>query len=319
MHSHPHTHSHAHGPAHGNHAHGAGGNERRIAIAAALTGLFMVAEVAGGIISGSLALIADAGHMLTDFAGLALAWFGFRMARRPADWKRSYGYDRYGVLVAFANGLALFAIAGWIVVEAVSRLNNPSPVLGGIMIWVAVAGLAINLVAFWLLEGGDKTNLNMRAAALHVIGDLLGSVAAIAAAIVILTTGWTPIDPILSVLVAVLILVSAARVVQDAGHILLEGTPTGLDPRQVGEDIKASVPGVLDVHHVHAWSISPERPLITLHAQVAAGSTAPETITAAIKQHLMARYGVDHATVELEFERCADAASPLAKHTPPPS
>lgn len=320
MHTHTHSQQHGHGNhAHGSHDHGAGGNERRIAIAALLTGLFMVVEVAGGIISGSLALIADAGHMLTDFAGLTLAWFGFRMARRPADWKRSYGYDRYGVLVAFANGLALFAIAGWIVVEAVHRLNTPSPIAGGVMLWVAFAGLGVNLVSFWILQGGDRSNLNLRAAALHVIGDLLGSVGALAAAVIILTTGWTPIDPILSVLVAVLILGSAARVVRDAGHILLEGTPTGIDPRQVGDDIKASVPGVLDVHHVHAWSISPERPLITLHARVAAGGSPPETITAAIKQHLKARYGVDHATVELEFERCADGDSTPSKHTPSPS
>lgn len=277
----------------------------------------MLAEVAGGLVSGSLALLADAGHMLTDFAGLVLAWIGFRLARRPADWKRSYGYDRFGVLVAFVNGLALFVVAGWIVVEAVHRLNAPSPVLGGIMFWVALAGLGVNLLSFWLLQGGDYGNLNMRAAALHVIGDLLGSVAALAAALVILTTGWTPIDPILSVLVALLILGSAARIVRDASHILLEGTPVGLDPRQIGEDIKTSVPGVLDVHHVHAWSLSQERPVVTLHARVSDSGGPPEAITSAIKAHLLARYGVDHTTVELEFECCADAHKLPPGHTHP--
>ncbi|HYD15919.1 MAG TPA: cation diffusion facilitator family transporter, partial [Hyphomicrobium sp.] len=257
-----HTHSHPH--AH-DHAHGAGASERRVAIAALLTGVFMVAEFAGGLISGSLALIADAGHMLTDCAGLLLAWIGFRLARRPADWKRSYGYDRFGVLVAFVNGLLLFAIAGWIVVEAWHRLNAPSPVLGGVMLWVALAGLAVNLASFWVLQGGDNANLNVRAAVLHVAGDLLGSVAAIVAALVILATGWTPIDPILSVVVSLLILGSAGRIVRDSGHILLEGTPAGLDPRQIGDGIKAAVPSVLDVHHVHAWSLSQERPLVTLH------------------------------------------------------
>ncbi len=308
-HSHGHPHSHDHG------THGAGASERRIGLAALLTGAFMVAELVGGLVSGSLALIADAGHMLTDCAGLTLAWLGFRLARRPADWKRSYGYDRFGVLIAFANGLALFAIAGWIVVEAAHRIAAPSPVLSGVMLWVALAGLAVNLLAFWLLSGGDHGNLNVRAAALHVIGDLLGSVAALAAAIIILATGWTPIDPILSVVVAVLILGSAARIVRDAGHILLEGTPAGLDPREIAADLKAAVPGVVDVHHVHAWSLSQDRPLITLHARVSDSDRAPEAITAAIKAHLKARYGVDHATVELEFEHCADAGKPPAKHT----
>lgn len=301
-------HPHSHDPGHGhNHAHGAGSSERRIGLAALLTGLFMLAEVAGGLISGSLALLADAGHMMTDFAGLVLAWLGFRVARRPADWKRSYGYDRFGVLVAFANGLALFAIAGWIVVEAIHRLNAPTPVLGGVMFWVALAGLGVNLLAFWLLQGGDHGNLNVRAAALHVVGDLLGSVAALAGAVVILTTGWTPVDPILSVLVSVLILVSAARIVRDSAHILLEGTPTGLDPREIEADLEASVPGVLDVHHVHAWSLSQDRPIVTLHARIARDRAAPEVITSAIKARLRQAYGVDHVTVEIEFERCADA------------
>ncbi|MGE0024820.1 MAG: cation diffusion facilitator family transporter [Hyphomicrobium sp.] len=313
-----HTHSHEHGPR--DHAHGSSQSERRIGLAALLTGVFMVAEVAGGLVSGSLALIADAGHMLTDFAGLALAWLGFRMARRPADWKRSYGYDRFGVLVAFANGLALFAIAGWIVAEAVQRLGSPADVLGGVMFWVALAGLGVNLAAFRLLSHGDHGNLNVRAAVLHVIGDLLGSVAALAASLVILATGWTPIDPILSILVAVLILGSAARVVRDAGHILLEGTPAGLDPRQIGADIVASVPGVADVHHVHAWSLSQDRAVVTLHARLADAGVAPEAVTAAIKEHLKAVYGVDHATVEIEIGRCADAdiPSPDAPQTPVP-
>lgn len=308
-------HTHSHGDSHDHGTHGAGASERRIGLAALLTGAFMVAEFAGGLISGSLALIADAGHMLTDSAGLTLAWLGFRFARRPADWKRSYGYDRFGVLVAFANGLALFAIAGWIVVEAVYRIAEPTPVLGGVMLWVALAGLAVNVIAFRLLQGGDHGNLNVRAAVLHVIGDLLGSVAALAAALVIITTGWTPIDPILSVLVALLILGSAGRIVHDAGHILLEGTPDGLDPRQIGEDIKTAVPAVLDVHHVHAWSLSQGKSLITLHARICDSSVAPEAVTAAIKAHLKTRYGVDHATVEIEFDHCADAGQLPVNHT----
>lgn len=171
------------------HSHAHAKNETRLAVAAGLTGLFMFAEVAGGLISGSLTLLADAGHMVTDFASLTLAWFAFRLARRPADWKRTYGFDRLQVLAAFTNGLALFAIAGWIVWEAIGRLMTPEEVLGGIMLAVACAGLVVNVIAFALLHSADTDNLNMRSAALHVMGDLLGSVAAIAAAGVILTTG----------------------------------------------------------------------------------------------------------------------------------
>jgi cobalt-zinc-cadmium efflux system protein len=297
--SHSHDH-HDHG-----HAHAHTTNERRVGIAALLTGGFMLAEVAGGLISGSLALLADAGHMLTDFASLALAWLGFRLARRPADWRRTYGFDRFSVLVAFVNGLALFVIAFWIGLEAWHRLAEPVAVLGGVMFLVALAGLVVNIIAFLLLSGGEAQNLNVRAAALHVAGDLFGSVAALAAAVVIMLTGWTPVDPILSVAVALIILRSAWLVVRDAGHILLEGAPAALDTRAIREDLTRAVPGVVDVHHVHAWSISEERPMITLHARVT-GEQPPERLVAQIKARLSERFHVAHATVEIEFDACAD-------------
>ena len=300
-------HSHSHGHGHG-HDHGAGASEQRLGLAALLTGAFMLAEVAGGVISGSLALIADAGHMLTDFASLSLAWYGFRLSRRPADWRRTYGYDRFSVLAAFTNGIALFAIAAWISFEAWQRLSEPGEVLGGIMLWVALAGLAVNIGVFYVLQGGDRENLNVRAASLHVLGDLLGSVAALAAAIVIMTTGWTPIDPLLSVLVALIILRSAWRVVSESGHILLEGAPTGIDNRELASDLIANVDGVTDVHHVHAWSISEKRPMVTLHARIADDGRAPELITADIKRRLKSRFSVDHATIEIERDGCADDA-----------
>ena len=305
-HHHHHQHDHAGADTHdylGAHTHGA--NETRIGIAALLTGLFLIAEIVGGLISGSLALIADAGHMLTDVASLGLAWYGFRLARRPADWRRSYGYDRFSILIAFANGLALFGIAAWIVVEAWHRLNEPDVVLGGIMFWVAAGGLAVNIATFALLRGGDHTNLNVRAAALHVMGDLLGSVAAIVAAVVIMTTGWTPIDPLLSVLVAVIILRSAWHVVRDSGHILLEGTPTGIDSRDIARDLTDALPAIVDVHHIHAWSITQERPMITLHVRVIE-QQRPEQVAAMVKHRLQERFGIAHATVEVEFGDCAD-------------
>jgi cobalt-zinc-cadmium efflux system protein len=218
-------------------------NARAVGSAALLTGGFMVVEVVGGLLAGSLALIADAGHMATDFAALSLAWLAFRFARRPADARRTYGFDRLSVLAAFVNGTALFVVAGFIVIEAARRLAEPHAVAGGLMLAVAVAGLAVNLVAFWVLWKGDRENLNLRAALVHVAGDLLGSAGAIAAALVILATGWTPIDPILSVLVALLILRSAAMVVRESAHILLEGTPAGFDAEAVAADLVATRAG----------------------------------------------------------------------------
>ena len=257
------------------------------------------------MISGSLALLADAGHMLTDFASLALAWLGFRLARRPADWRRTYGFDRFSVLVAFVNGIALFAIAAAIVLEAVRRIRDPSPVLGGMMLGIAIAGLAVNIGVFLILRTGDKHNLNIRAAMLHVLGDLLGSVAAVVASIVIIATGWMPIDPLLSMLVAVIILRSAWRVVADSGHILLEGSPPGFDTRAVKDDIRAALPYVIDVHHVHAWSISEERPMVTLHASVAPNTSSTDAVRD-IKKMLAQHFRITHATVEIEYGACVD-------------
>lgn len=293
------------------HAHGSGdqdaspekkrSKERAIGLAALLTGGFMGAEVVGGVVSGSLALLADAGHMLTDFASLVLAWFAFRLARRPADWKRTYGFDRFSVLAALVNGLSLFAIAIWICFEAWHRLSEPSTVLGGLMLWVAAGGLAVNVLSFWILSRTEGENLNVRAAALHVLGDLFGSVAALAAALVIIFTGWTPIDPILSVLVALLILRSAWSVVKESGHILLEGAPAGFDTREVTTDLVASVPGVVSVDHLHAWSITQERPVATLEATVTA-DTDQVTARAAIKARMEEQFGMDHVTVEIDVE-----------------
>jgi cobalt-zinc-cadmium efflux system protein len=275
-------------------------------LAAALTGIFMFAEVGGGIAAGSLALIADAGHMLTDFASLSLAWFGFRLSRRPADWRRTYGFDRFQILVAFANGLALFAIAAWIVYEAIERLMTTQVVSGGIMVVVAALGLLVNIAAFLLLRGADRDNLNIRGAAIHVLGDLLGSVAALVAGGVILFTGWTPIDPLLSIVVALIIVRSGWQVVADSGHILLEGAPGELDTRAIGPDLVANVKGVKEVHHVHVWSITQSRRMVTLHACIGEDEDS-DLIVKSIKARLKERFGLDHATVEIERGACADA------------
>ncbi len=294
-----------------NHSHNHGTstlNERRLFWAGLLTAGTMLAEAIGGIYAGSLALLADAGHMLTDAAALGLAWLAVRVAARPADWKRTYGFQRFEVLAAFANGLALFFIAIAISWEAATRIFMPVEVLGGTMLIIATIGLLVNLSTLMILRTGGGANLNVRAALLHVMSDLLGSVAAILAALVILWTGWTPIDPLLSILIALLILRSAWLITKDAGHILLEGAPSGLDVREVQKDLEAAIPEVLSIHDIHAWCLNEERPLMTLHARISQASP-PEEIAAAIKARLKQCYGIVHATVEIEHRSCSNAAS----------
>lgn len=299
-HGHGHgAHDHAHGHGRGGHAHHHhAADSRSLGIVAALTGGFMVVEALGGWLSGSLALLADAGHMLTDFAALVMAWAAMRMAQRPPDSRRTYGFDRVAVLAAFVNGLALFLIAIWISWEAWSRLATPRPIEGGLMLAVAVAGLFVNIAAFRILTREESSSLNMRAAVLHVAGDLLGSAGAILAALIILWTGWLPADPLLSVLVVILILRAAWNVVRESAHILLEASPPGFDPAAVSADLTGNVPGLTSVQHLHAWSISEERPVATLEAVIAPGADGA-AIRRAIKARLADRFGIDHATVEI--------------------
>jgi len=281
-------------------------NIKRVQLALALTGTFMLVEVAGGILSGSLALLADAGHMLTDTMALALSAVAFRVSSRPADEKRSYGYQRFQILAAFVNGLSLLVIVGWILFEAVQRILSPPLVMGQTMLVVAAAGLVINIIVFVVLHGGDQENLNMRGAALHVLGDLLGSIAAITAALIILSTGWMPIDPILSIGVALLIFRSAWHLVRRSGHILLEGAPEWLDVDEMQSKIIASNPDVNEIHHVHVWGLTPQHPMLTMHValkQLRADSTA---IVRDIKKLLKNEYGINHSTIEVECDDCAD-------------
>lgn len=291
-----------HGPAgpHHHHGHGhAGENERATAVAALLTGSFMIAEATGGLIANSLTLLADAAHMLTDTVALALAWWAFRQARRPSSPDLSYGRHRMPVLIAFANGILLLLLTAWIVVEAFGRLADPEPVRPIPMLIVAWLGLIINAACFLVLSGGNHKTLNMRGALLHVASDLLGSVAAIIAGGVILVSGWTPIDPILSLVVAALILHTTIRLLREAGHILLEGTPPGISGETIASDLVAHIPGVERVHHVHAWSLSEERLLVTLHAVIDT-RTEPPLAAAAIRARLEEEFNVGHATIEFE-------------------
>jgi cobalt-zinc-cadmium efflux system protein len=243
--------------------------------------------------------------MLTDTAALGIAWAAARLSQRPPDALRSYGYQRLQVIAALLNSVGFIAIVIWILVEAFQRLRQPVEVLGGPMLAVAVVGLAVNLIALTLLHGGHQHDLNLKAAMLHVLGDLLGSVAAIAAAAVILLTGWMPIDPLLSVLVALLILRGAVSVVRQSLHILLEGTPPEFEREALEQALIAVVPGVTGIHHIHVWSLSPEKPLLTMHVDVADMSDYSRTLLA-IKRVLSDDFGIDHATVQIETGRCVD-------------
>lgn len=280
-------------------------NLRRVMVALVLTGAFMIVEVIGGIISGSLALLADAGHMLTDTMALALAAMAFHVSKRPPDGKLTFGYQRFQILAAFVNGLSLLAVVGWIVFEAISRFINPNEILGETMLVVAAAGLVVNLVSFAVLHSGDQDNLNIRGAALHVAGDLLGSVAAIVAALVIIYTGWTLIDPILSVAVAALILKSAGSLVKRSAHILLEGAPEWLDVQMMQDRIVAGVPGVCEIHHVHIWGLTPQELMLTMHMSVNDDATQSEVIRKA-KRFLKCEYGIGHSTIEVDVDGCSD-------------
>ncbi len=281
-------------------------NIRRVQIALALTGTFMLVEVAGGILSGSLALLADAGHMLTDTMALALSAVAFRVSSRPADEKRSYGYQRFQILAAFVNGLSLLVIVGWILVEAVQRIVQPSPVMGQTMLIVAAAGLCVNVIVFLIIHGGDQENLNMRGAALHVLGDLLGSIAAVTAALIILSTGWMPIDPLLSVGVAMLIFRSAWHLVKRSGHILLEGAPEWLDVDEMQSKIVAGNPEVKEIHHVHVWGLTPQHLMLTMHVALQQIQSDTTATVRSIKDLLKTEYGINHSTIEVECDDCAD-------------
>ena len=292
--------------AHGHHHDQTSSNMRRVIIALVLTGTFMVVEVIGGILSGSLALLADAGHMLSDTIALGLAAVAFSVSKRPGDKKLTYGYQRFQILAAFVNGLTLLAIVGWILIEAVQRFITPSDVMGETMLVVASAGLVVNIIAFAVLHGGDKENLNIRGAALHVAGDLLGSVAAIIAAIVIIYSGWMAIDPILSIAVAMLILKSAWSLVRRSAHVLLEGAPDWLDVPAMQERIIAQVPQVAGVHHVHVWGLTPQDLMMTMHVRLSGKLDNPTSVIRQIKKIMLDEYGIGHSTIEIETDDCAD-------------
>ncbi|HEY8053454.1 MAG TPA: cation diffusion facilitator family transporter [Steroidobacteraceae bacterium] len=294
-----HHHGHHHDHRHGAHAHHGGGGERRLLLALVILGSFTVIEALGGYFANSIALLAEAAHMLADSASLLLAVFALRVGRRPANTQRTYGHRRYQPLAAFVNGQVLLLLTVWVVYEALLRLTRLPQVNAGLMLGIALAGGVANLAAFLALSGARS--LNERGARAHVLSDLLGSAAASLAALVILATGWTAADPLLSLVVSALILRSAWAITRESADVLLEGVPPGFDVQRVEAELLGHVPGLAGVHHVHVWSMTGERPTVTLHCTLLPGTRHGEAI-AAIHARLHESLQVEHSTIQVEEE-----------------
>ncbi|MDO4227176.1 cation diffusion facilitator family transporter [Neisseria sp.] len=286
-HAHPHTHT---------------ANKQVLRFSLLLIGSFMLIEAVAGWLTNSLALLSDAGHMFSDAAAIALSLAAFRFGERPADSKRSFGYQRFEIIAAAANGITLLLIAVWIVAEAANRLLNPPEIAGASMLAVAALGLAVNIVVAWyMLKNSDtEGNINMRAAYLHVLGDLLGSIGAIAAGVLVLAFGWTWADPAVSVLIALLIGRSGWGVTKNSLHILMEGTPSGTDMDQVAADIR-NIEGVAGLHDIHAWTITSRKHALSCHIVVDGALNVAEAyqITQAVEAAVQ-RHGIVHVTVQTE-------------------
>ena len=303
-HGHAHDHDH-HGHGHDHHDHGHHDHDhgmtdaRRLGIALAVIVSFMVLEIVGGVLSGSLALIADAGHMATDAIALGLALGAKWLAAKPASPALPFGYKRAQVLAAFVNGLFLFVLIAFLILESLERFRTPQEIGVGLMFAVAVAGLGANIVAFLFLHGGDTHDVNMRGALLHVIGDILGSVAAIASAVVIWTTGWLYADPLVTLIVCALIARSAWRLVRETGHVLLQGAPVAVDTVEMRRTLLAAAPDATDIHDFRLWMLTPRERELSLHVTVGDAGTAQRTL-AILKRTLRERYGITHSTIQIE-------------------
>jgi cobalt-zinc-cadmium efflux system protein len=284
---------HTHG-----HAHGREAGTRALLWTLALLAAYTVAEVVGGLLTGSLALLADAGHMLSDVLSIVLALGAIWLARRPATPSRSFGYRRAEIVAAFVNGLALVAVAVWVVAEAVQRLADPPEVLGGGMLLVALGGLVVNGVAFAILARSARESLNVEAALRHVVADALGSVGAIAAAVTILVTGWELADPLVSIGIALLILASAWGILRESGHVLIEGAPRGMDTASVQAAI-LDVPGVVSVHDLHVWTITSGFDALAAHVLVGRDDDC-HARRRDVERMLVDRFGIRHTTLQME-------------------
>lgn len=297
-HEHHHDgHGHGHGTGH-SHLSSRGEISRRLTWVLAITAAFMIAEIIGGILSNSLALLADAGHMFSDVGALGLSVFAIRLARRPANERRTYGYARIEILAALVNGATLLLVAGLILFEAWERLREPVEIDGVVMLSVAGVGLLVNIIGAFLLHSHAHDNLNVRGAYLHVLGDLLGSVGAIAAAVIVLTTGWSPADPIISVVIALLILFSAWNLVREATDVLLESAPAHIDVSAVVDELRA-IEGLDEVHDVHVWTLTSGFVALSGHGVIDDPATHMPILDEIRAR--MGGFGIEHVTFQLEL------------------
>jgi cobalt-zinc-cadmium efflux system protein len=293
------AHLHAHLDGDARHGHVIEGrSQAAMGLALGLTLLFALIEAVTGFMSNSLALISDAGHMVTDAAALGLALMAQLIARRPPSARHSFGFVRAEALAAFVNSLAMLLLVGWIVYEAAQRLVKPEAVQGGTVFVVAAIGACINILVAWVLSRGEQS-INTRAALVNVLGDLLGSVAAIAAGAIIHFTGWVRIDPILSIFVSLLILKSTFGVLHESYHFLMDGVPHGIDYLTVGADL-AQVAGVRSVHDLHVWDMSPGEPALIGHLEIDDLNAWPE-VHEAVRAMLLDKHGIDHVTLQPEI------------------
>ncbi|WCR54197.1 MAG: Zinc transporter ZitB [Wolbachia endosymbiont of Ctenocephalides orientis wCori] len=278
---------------------------KRLIYSIIIIAITMLMEIVGGIVSHSLALLSDAGHMLTDLFSLILSFVAHKFSTKKSDLQRSYGYHRLQIIAAFVNGLTLFFIALIIIVESIKRFIFPVNVEWKIMLVIATFGLIANIIVFFILHSKCESNINIKSAVLHVIGDILGSIAAILASVVIMFTGWQIVDPILSIFVSVIILNSGYKILKNSCHILLEGTPDGISTEEIKDKIKSEIPEVIDVHHIHAWSLSDNYFIITMHAKIKRSAKHTDTLYE-IKNILLNQFEIAHSTVEIEYDECAD-------------
>ncbi len=288
-------HGHSHTPA--------GKNKTRLVIVLALTTAYLVAEVVGGFLTGSLALLADAGHMLTDVAGLGMALMAIQFAERPATPERTYGFYRVEILAALINAVVLIGISGYILYEAYHRFRNPQQVQSGAMLGVATVGLVVNLIGIRLLRSASEESLNMKGAYYEVLSDMLTSIGVIVAAIIMLTTGWYYADPIISAGIGLFILPRTWMLLKDAVGVLLEGTPSDVNVASLRESI-AGVHGVASVHDLHVWSLTSGVNAMSVHA-VLANHALHDEVLAAVQKKVTSEFKISHATVQVECQGCA--------------
>lgn len=290
---------HHHGHEHGHH-HGADSksNRKRLLLTLILAGGYMIAEIIGGIFSNSLSLLADAGHMFSDVASLALSCFAIWLADRPAGAQRTFGFYRAEIIVALVNGATLVVVAALIIKEAWERMTAPPEVAGVLMMWIAVGGLAVNIAGLMILHSGRDDNLNMRGAWLHVLSDALGSVAAIVAGLMIHYGGWNWADPLMSVIIAVLVVYSSLRLLKDAMWVLMEGAPANVDVNEVHQTLTDST-GVVSIHDLHVWTITSGLDSLSCHV-VSDDSLPYDQLLHELRATIHDRFGIDHVTIQIE-------------------